>query len=185
MPPASFDEELMDDWSLWVLDHGLPQLPDRVRIGESVPVAFWAGPRVGAVVHILATADDPQVGEPDRFDTEVTCFRRIDDRWEAANARGGTDWPPGASLAGIQVAREFVGFGGEMTASGDGPTCTAIDGVVGDDAQWIEVSDITGTVRRPVEAPIGVVVVAVSDLRPVAIRILDGFDRELGRHLLP
>jgi hypothetical protein len=82
------------------------------------------------------------------------------------------------------VVPEFVGFGGEMTATGDGPTCTAIDGVVGDNARSIEVIDATGTVRRPVEAPIGVVVVGVSEIRPVTIRVLDSYDRELGRHLL-
>ena len=184
MRPPNFDEQLMEDWSLWVLEHGLPPLPDRVSIGESVTVAFWAGPLVGAVLHIQAIAADPHLDEPESFDTEITCFRRVGDRWDAANARGGTDWPPGSSLARIEVAPGFVGFSGEMTASGDGPTCTAIDGVVGVDARSIELTDTSGTVRRSVEAPLGVVVVGVSDSRPVTIRVLDSSDRELGRHVL-
>ena len=45
--PASYDEDLMTDWSLWVLDHGLPDIPAAVAVGESVPVARWAGRRPG------------------------------------------------------------------------------------------------------------------------------------------
>ena len=75
--------------------------------------------------------NDPDFDEPERFDTEIECFRRTAGRWNVANATGGTDWPPGASLARIQAAPRYVGFGGEMTASGDGPTCTAVDGIVG------------------------------------------------------
>ena len=43
--PDSFAENVMTDWSLWVLDNGLPKSPDRVEVGESVPVARWVGAR--------------------------------------------------------------------------------------------------------------------------------------------
>lgn len=49
--PASFDEDHMDEWSLWVLENGLFELPVSVKKGESVPVARWAGGTVGAVLH--------------------------------------------------------------------------------------------------------------------------------------
>jgi hypothetical protein len=182
--PPSFNEELTGDWSLWVLDHGLPPLPDRVGFGESVPIAYWAGPQIGAVLHIQATAADPHAGEPARFDTEVTCFRRVGDHWDAADAGGGTDWPAGASLARIQVAPGYVGFGGELNASGDGPVCTAVEGVVGDNARWIEVTDPAGTIRRPVDAPVGVIVIGIPAARPVTIRVLDSADREIARHVM-
>lgn len=37
--PASFDEILVTDWSLWVLDNGLVELPETVEKGQTVPVA--------------------------------------------------------------------------------------------------------------------------------------------------
>jgi hypothetical protein len=184
MRPGSFDEKLMTEWSLWVLDHGLPPLPDRVASGESVPIAYWAGPLIGVVLHVQGTSADPDNGEPARFETDIECFRRADDHWEGVNARGGTDWPLGASPARMQVARGHVSFGGEMLATGDGPACAAVDGVVGTDATWIETTDHTGTVRRRVEAPLGVVVVGVPADRPVTIRVLGHDDNELGGHTL-
>ena len=184
MQPRSFDDQLITEWSLWVLDHGLPSLPERIEFGQSIPVACWAGPLVGAVLHIQATAADPDFDEPERFDTEIECFRRVDGQWNVANATGGTDLPPGATLARIEAAPGYVGFGGEMTATGDGPACTAVDGVVGIDARWIEVTDRGEVIRRPIEAPLGIVVVGVADHRPVTIRVLDHDNQELGAHIV-
>jgi hypothetical protein len=184
MQPRSFDEQLMTEWSFWVLDHGLPPLPARIEFGQSIPVAYWAGPLVGAVLHVQATAADPDFDEPEEFDTEIECFRRFDGRWNVANAMGGTDWPPGASLARVEAPPGYVGFEGEMTASGDGPTCTAVDGVVGINARWIEVTDRSEVVRRPIEAPLGIVVVGVADHRPVTVRVLDRDNHELGAHIV-
>jgi hypothetical protein len=52
----------MDEWSLWVLEHGLPPLPTSVQKGDSVPVARWAGITVDAVLHVQWMRDDD---EPD------------------------------------------------------------------------------------------------------------------------
>lgn len=41
--PQSFDEQLMTDWSLWVLDHEFPDLPERLQPSEAAPIAGWAG----------------------------------------------------------------------------------------------------------------------------------------------
>ncbi|HEY3926644.1 MAG TPA: hypothetical protein VGL75_18945 [Acidothermaceae bacterium] len=71
-----------------------------------------------------------------------------------------------------------------MTASGDGPACTAVDGVVGIDASWIEVTERDEVMRRPIEAPLGIVVVGVADHRPVTIRVLDRDNHELGAHIV-
>jgi len=91
-PPDSFDEDLMTDWSVWVLDHDLPDLPATVEIGESVPVARWAGPRFGAVLHLQWSWSDDH--DDDYLATEVELFRRDDGGcWEVANGSGGSDWP--------------------------------------------------------------------------------------------
>jgi hypothetical protein len=46
-PPDSFDEDDAYLWCEWVLDHDLPELPDVLVKGESVPIARWAGPTFG------------------------------------------------------------------------------------------------------------------------------------------
>jgi hypothetical protein len=46
------------------------------------------------------------------------------------------------------------------------------------------VTDRRETVSRPIEAPLGVVVVGVADHRPVTIRVLDRDKHELGTHIV-
>ena len=85
-------------------------------------------------------------------------------------------------LADSALHAPQAAFGGEMIATGNGPACAAVDGVVGSDATWIETTDRTGTVRRRVEAPVGVVVVGVPADRHVTIRVFDHDNHELGSH---
>lgn len=49
-PPHSLIGDDADDWGPWVLDHGLPKLPDELGEDETVPVAYWSGPFIGAVM---------------------------------------------------------------------------------------------------------------------------------------
>jgi hypothetical protein len=93
-PPPSFDEELMTDWSKWVLDHELPSLPPAVAVGESVPIARWAGRHFGAVVHVQWSWSDDH--DDDYMATEIEVFRRSGDGWEASSGGGGGGWfdPP-------------------------------------------------------------------------------------------
>jgi hypothetical protein len=75
--PPSFDAEWMSDWSEWVLDHGLPPLPAVLGDDDAVPIARWAGPRFGAVLHVTRHWEDEDT--PDGVDSEVEVFRRTAD----------------------------------------------------------------------------------------------------------
>jgi hypothetical protein len=129
MPPESFDADLMDDWSVWALDNGLPPLPPTVTTGESVPVARWAGPRFGAVLHVAwSTGVDD---EDDALISEVQVFRRTGSKWQPSTGSGGTGWfdPPFVRPAEVTSARVAVGH---LHASGsDDWRCCAVDGLVG------------------------------------------------------
>lgn len=90
MQPGSFDEELMGDWSLWVLDHGVPELPNTVSVGELVPVAYWVGPAFGAVLHVQWRWGDPE--DEDYLISEVEVFLRTPSGWQCSMGGGGGAW---------------------------------------------------------------------------------------------
>lgn len=92
--PPSFEWEWMSDWSEWVLDHGLPPLPETLADGEVVPIPRWAGARFGAVLHVSRYWDEED-GE-DRLDSEIEVFRRTETGWESSDGGGGGGWfdPP-------------------------------------------------------------------------------------------
>lgn len=176
MRPPSFESEWMSDWSEWVLDHGLPRLPDVLNDGEVVPVARWAGSRFGAVLHVSRYWDDDD-GE-DRLDSEVEVFRRTDARWEPSNGGGGSGWfDPPFERPGLGP-REV--FGGHEHCSG-GPewSCCAVDGVAGADAMWVEVVDAAGVERQPIESPFGAFIACSDGALAATVRILDADESEL------
>jgi hypothetical protein len=183
--PESFDTELNAEWGAWVLELGLPELPEVVACDESVPVAYWAAPLVGAVLYVQRSPndDEDEDDEGDRVDTETVCFGRTSHGWEPGVGQGGS-WPSDPRLTRLAVPGDHVEFsGGFETVGEDGWRCVAVDGVVSTQAAWIEVTDIEGTDRRRVEAPTGAVIVGFpSDNRPALIRVLDGGETEIGRH---
>lgn len=184
MRPTDFSEVSIPGWCDWVLDHGLPPLPDHIRVGETIPVAYWAGPEFGAVTVIRRHEPDPIRGEDTDVSQDTYCFRRTATGWDQATGDGGTNWPTGPDLSPLDVPSTFAALGGYLTVTEDGWRCTAVDGVVGRDAAWIEVVDSTTTTRRPVAAPIGVIVVCVSCGIDSTIRVLAADDSELGQHVV-
>jgi hypothetical protein len=170
--PASFDEEFMQDWSLWVLDHGLPALPGTLGANDSVPVARWVGPRWGGVFHVNWWRSD-QPGEPDEPDCDIEVFRRGESDWEPASGSGGSNWysPP---LSRPQVPPRYAAFGGTTYNGGEGGWwCCALDGLVGVEADTVEVEDADGLTKNRLESQLGVVLVAVDGTRPATIRVRD------------
>lgn len=174
---GSFDEEYTTDWSKWVLDNGLVALPGTVRIGESVPVARWAGPRCGAVLHVQRSWSYEHGN--DFLVSEVQLLDRVPGGWRVYGSQSGTDWfdPP---LARPRLAPEFVGFSGAATAREDGRSCRAVDGIADVAAALIEVIDDQGALlQEPLDSSLGVFVVAVDGCSDAVVRIKDQTGRVL------
>ena len=164
--PASFDEDDMDEWSLWVLENGLPTLPTPVKKGESVPVARWAGITVGAVLHVQWMLDD----EPhdDFLASMVTCFRRVDGVWQQGNGTGGSGWYSPVLERSAHIGPEQTKKFGEH---GEGGCCLAPYGITGTAARFIEVETGGGVERSPVESPIGAWIAAWDPAFAATVRI--------------
>lgn len=171
--PATFDEDLMTDWSLWVLDHDLPDLPAAVAIGESVPVARWAGPRFGAVLHLQWSWRDDHDDDAYLM-TEIEVFRRdADGRWEAAMNTGGSNWPEEGPLTRPDVPPDYAELGGQFYSGQRDWSFRAFDGIVGVNAALVEVTDDDGVTSRPIDSPLGIALAAVDGSRPASIRVRD------------
>ncbi len=171
--PPSFDEEWATDWSIWVLDHGLPELPATVVPGQSVPVAYWAGPRFGGVLHVRWSWSRHH--RDDQLQSEVEPFRRVERAWRPTGARGGSGWydPP---LARLDLGPREAFTGGMYTQNHatEGPMgICMIDGVAGTDGAWVEIATAAGEVRRPLDSPIGAFVAVTNLGRAATLRILD------------
>ena len=176
--PGAFHELHMTEWSEWVLDHGLPPLPEGVGREGSVPVARWVGPRYAAVMHVQRGGhiDDPGLGE---LENEVELFVRGDDAWQTCDATGGTNWhdPP---FLRPDMEPERVWFFGMLYSPCEGGFACAVDGIAGAAAETIEVEDGDGVTAMAVESPMGAFVVAFDAARPAVIRVRDAEGRVLG-----
>lgn len=170
--PSSWDESLMTEWSLWSLQHGLPVLPSGVEKGESVPIARWVGPKLGAVMHVQWSWSDDEP-EDDEIDNEIELFwRRSDGSWEPSLGSGGSNWhlPPFERPAGMNETDAY--FGGEVGTGGDGWYGCGIDGIAGAAAATVEVeNEIDGLVTMPLESPFGAFVVATAARSSATIRV--------------
>ncbi len=160
----------MQDWGAWVLDDGLPALPTDVAVGESVPVARWCGPRYGAVLFVEWSWSEDH--EDDSLRSEVQIYRRAPDRWEPSNGSGGGGWfdPP---LVPPPVPPRAADLWHFHASGGDDWRGCAAFGLAGSDAAVIEVSDVDGLTRRPIESPIGALVVCSDATAPAIARVLD------------
>jgi hypothetical protein len=170
MLPTSFAEDLMTDWGLWVLDHGLPELPATVEIGESVPVARWVGPRFASVLHVQWMWSDDH--HRDYLASEVEVFVRTASGWDASDAIGGTSWfdPPlqRPSWVGPRDARIV----GQHCSGSSGWSCRAVYGLAGDEAAFIEVIDARGVIRRPFDSAEGAFVACSDATETAEVRVL-------------
>jgi hypothetical protein len=167
--PPSFDEEYMTEWSEWVLDHGLPEFPEAVEVGESVPVARWDGRHVGAVLHVQWNWSDEH--DDDELISEVQVFDRTPDDWRVYGGQGGSNWPWVPSLRPPQIASTRAGIIGTFTTAEHGRTCTAVNGVAGSAASTIELVDEGGTLSRPIESTLGVFIVAFGGEADAVVRL--------------
>jgi hypothetical protein len=168
----------MEEWSLWVLNHDLPDLPVVVGKAESVPVARWVGSAVAAVLHVQWTwaSDDP---DDDFLASEVVCFSQVDGAWWSSGASGGTGWPSAVlrrsdSICPAETQR--FGVHGEV---GEAGRCMAIFGITGTAARFIEVESEGRVDRAPLESPIGAWIACWDPASAATVRILGDGDRPL------
>jgi hypothetical protein len=76
----------IEEWTVRVLEDGLPLLPGRLERGETLPVAFWCGERYGAVLFVRLWKN----GQPDS-DCAIT-ERAPDGSWLEPSGWGGGPW---------------------------------------------------------------------------------------------
>lgn len=181
MRPVNFDERFAVSWDLWVLSNGLPDLPEQMVEGISVPVAYWAGDRVGAVLSVQRCPHDDGCEPGEHFTTDELSFRRTDTGWIPASGSSGGDWPL-RGLGRVDVPAHHVEFedpGGYRVDGPDGWSCVRQVAVVGRAAMWVELVESDQVTRRPVGAPTGYLIVAVPADKPATLRILDVDQSEL------
>jgi hypothetical protein len=178
MEPAGFDLSLSYEWTLWVLAHGLPEMPGpEFAIDQSVPVAYWIGPTTAAVLHIrrIRTAAYEQDVDSEHevvTETDIEVFRLVDGSWEGRGGGGG-GWDDESPLARIDVPPDHVDLHG-MNCGGVGDSGSkALWGEVGTDAAFTEVIQAGCVTRRRVEAPTGAFVVSAEYEHPFTVRVLD------------
>ncbi|MGY2128232.1 hypothetical protein [Blastococcus sp. SYSU DS0617] len=178
MRPPTFAADFSEQWSAWVLDHGLPELPGPdLAVGQSVPVSFWAGPSAGAVVHVRRVVDE-RLDEP-VIEREIDQYVRVEGTWMPEMGSGG-DWRQVPPLARIDVPATYVAFDGKGGGPGVGrPGTKALWGKVGTAAAFGEVRQNGDCLRRPLEAPVGLFVVCADYAHPFTVRILDAHERVL------
>lgn len=180
--PTSFDEDNVDEWSLWVLENGLPGLPMAVKKGESVPVARWVGRSVGAVLHVqwmrehYEDDDDLTPSGDDFLASEVTCFTRVDGAWQQGYASGGSGWN---SPVLERPASIGPGETRQFGQHGEAGCCWAPYGVTGTDARFIELGTEDHVERVPVESPVGAWIAAWDPISAAELRILGVGEEEL------
>lgn len=174
MRPESFKAELQEDWSRWVLAHGLPELPGPdLAPGESVPVTYWIGPDTAAVLHIrhvwLEDDDEPTM------ETDINCFYREGGTWIGSGSGGG-GWYERSPLARGHVPPDHVELNGMNGGSAGERGCKALWGEIGTDVAILEVAQGGQVTRRPAEAPVGIQVVCGQHSAPLAVRVLNSRD---------
>src|SRR4051794_1234075 len=144
-----------------LLDLPLPALLDVDEDDEAVVISRWAGPLWDALLHVINNGCDEELGEV-TVGLDATSFRRVSGGWQESRSGGGGSWwtterpvlrrcevPPRS----WQLRHFHFGRDDDWHA----PWAYAVGGT---EAAWVEVTDIDGTVHRPVEAPLGYFVVA-------------------------
>lgn len=176
MRPASFDMELSTAWSRWALEHGLPELPDRLADRTSVPVAWWRGPDSAAVLHLRRWSGDEDQ-EP-RTEVDVEVFEFVGGSWRLAANGGAGGWQE-AVVGPVQVEANHADLSGVVQGTAGGAEVVALWGEAGASADTVEVEQDGVVTAGPLTGELGWVVVSALVRGPVVARIRDGAGRVL------
>ena len=181
MEPPSFDGDWYDNWNSWVLDHGLPRLPPTLGDDDAVPVARWVGPRFGAVL-LVDWGGDADDEEGRYLSSEIEVFRRVGDRWEPPASGGGGGWfdPPFVRPdipADYAMLGHFHDGGGPLQGPSEQHPAwrySSAYGFTGTAAETVEVEDEDGTMKAPIESPLGVFIVVSDATQRAVVRVRRG-----------
>jgi hypothetical protein len=171
--PPSFDGDYIGEWSEWVLENGLPDLPGCVGVDEAVPVAFWRAGDWAAVLNLQSVAPDLPWEVNASLESELLRFHALGRGWEMSNASGGTSWSDDVTLARpLELGpREVICTGSGL--SGDvGWACRTLNGMAGTDATAVEVRQGGRRLGQRIDSTIGAWVAAFDASRPAEVRVL-------------
>ena len=183
-PPPSFHYDYSDDWAMWVLDHGLPAMPEALGDDDEVPIAYWRGDRFATVLFRswASISEDEQepVDRPDVYDDHYSLVL-TETGWEPITAGGGAGGPLRDPMVRPVLPADTASFGGDWLQGDDKGSVRGLTGTVGERARYIAVQDRYGMTRHPVEAPLAAIIVCWDATRDVTITILDAEDEVLGQ----
>ena len=174
-PPDSFDEEFIDEWAAWVLDHGLPAGRQTPSVGEACPIARWVGSELGAVLFVAWNGDGSSLTG------EVQVLRR-GAGWVSSPGSGGAGWvdPPDSRPPEVG-ADDVLVIGWHELVSAEWRYVAAY-GIAGSAACSVEVLSNGDSTRFPIEPGNGAFVVCWSPDVDAVVRVLDRSGRVLWSH---
>ncbi|MEY2426511.1 MAG: hypothetical protein QOI61_2083 [Actinomycetota bacterium] len=170
--PGSFDEELFEEWNVWVLDHGLPPLPAKLEKGQSVPVARWAGEQWGAVFHLQWNWDEDEPDD-DYVATEIQVLRRVEGRWQTPSGSGGSNWHEEHPFTRWAVPGRAVHLGGLVWHGADDWAGAAMDGIAGIEAALVTVVSEGREESNLIDNDLGIVLAAFNGELPAMVIVQD------------
>ncbi|GAA3181273.1 hypothetical protein GCM10010531_39340 [Blastococcus jejuensis] len=180
-------EELFETLSFRLLDQPLLSPPPRnLAEGEAVVIARWIGPQWGALLSVINSGPDEDDGEL-TVHLDATGYRRVPGGWRESLSSGGTNWWTTETplLRRPEMHARAWTLHHFHVSSHDGLEAHWAIGVAGDAAAWVEVTDVDGPVRQPLEAPLGSFVVAWNGVGPATVELFDRPGSSLGRIGLP
>jgi hypothetical protein len=158
------------EWTVRVLEQGLPDLPDRLEPSQTVPLALWRGEQHGAVLFV-------RLWRNGQFDCDLAITERaVDGSWAEPLGWGGGAW------IDDPFVRPDEGWDGDPVLwLGIGAThdCLAVRGAAAATVAAIEVEHEGERWQVPVDSPTGAFVVGVENPREPILRAVDDAGRPL------
>ena len=184
MRPESFAQALSEDWSRWVLEHGLPELPAVLQDGESVPAAWWTGPDSAAVLHVRRPLPDDDAPPEPWTEIDVQLFERVAGTWRTGPSGGAGGWSDPTSTR-VDVPADHADLSGVVGGSVGGLELIALWGEVGTAATTVELEQDGVTTSRTLTDPPGWVVVCGAARNGYRARVRDASGRVLTEEVAP
>ena len=161
-PPPSFHYDYSDDWAMWVLDHGLPAMPEALGDDDEVPIAYWRGDRFATVLFRSWASISEDVQEPAeraRVDDDHYSWVLTETGWVPITAGGGAGGPVRDPMVRPDLPADTASFGDDWLQGDDKGSVRGVTGTVGEKARYIAATDRHGMTRRPVEALLAAIIV--------------------------